>query len=52
MLKIIFKKKFIMVYLNNKIFLQQEYIRNKQYTYMYILHWLNKYGYNIKDKNN
>jgi len=52
MFKIIFKKKFIIVYFYNKIFVQQEYIKNKQFTYFYVLHWLNKYGYIMKNKNN
>ena len=44
MFKIIFEKNDIVVYLNNKIFLRQEYIKNKQYTFFYVLHILNKYG--------
>ena len=44
MFKIIFEKNYIVVYLNNKIFLRQEYIKNKQYTFFYVLHILNKYG--------
>ena len=38
MLKLIFKKKMIIVYLNEKIFIQQYYIKNKKYTYFYVLH--------------
>jgi hypothetical protein len=38
MFKIVLKKKFIIVYLYNKIFLQQEYISSKQFTYFYVLH--------------
>lgn len=44
MFKIIFQKNHIVVYLNNEIFLKQEYIKDKQYTFFYVLHILNKYG--------
>ena len=38
------KKEYIIVHLNDKIFLKQEYIKDKQYTFFYVLHILNKYG--------
>ena len=41
------KKKMIIVYCNNEILLQQEYIKNKQYTYFYVLHWIHKFSSNI-----
>jgi hypothetical protein len=44
MFRIFLRKKYIVVYLNDKIFLRQEYIKNKQYTFFYVLHILNKYG--------
>jgi len=49
MFKIIFEKNHIIVYLNNEIFLKQEYIKNKQYTFFYVLHILNKYGMEPND---
>jgi len=51
MFKIVKKKYMFIIYYNSKIFCKQEYIKNKQFTYFYILHWINKYGY-IKNKNN
>ena len=49
MFKIFFKKDYIIVYLNNKIFLKQEYINNKQYTFFFVLHILRKYGMEVID---
>jgi len=49
MFKIIFEEKYIVVYLNNDIFLKQEYIKNKQYTFFYVLHILHKYGMEVID---
>jgi len=49
MFKIFFKKDYIIVYLNNKIFLKQEYINNKQYTFFFVLHILHKYGMEVID---
>ena len=49
MFKIIFEEKYIVVYLNNDIFLKQEYIKNKQYTFFYVLHILHKYGMEPND---
>lgn len=49
MFKIIFEKNYIIVYLNNEIFLKQEYIKNKQYTFFYVLHILNKYGMEVSN---
>ena len=43
-IRIFFEKNDIVVYLDDKIFLRQEYIKNKQYTFFYVLHILNKYG--------
>jgi len=47
MFKIVFEKKYIIVYLNNDEFLRQEYIKNKQYTLFYVLHTLHKYGFEV-----
>jgi len=44
MFKIFLEKNYIVVYLDDEIFLKQEYIKNKQYTLFYVLHILNKYG--------
>jgi hypothetical protein len=51
MFKIFCKKDYIIVYLNDKIFLKQEYIKgkDKQYTLFYVLHILNKYGFELYD---
>lgn len=49
MFKIIFEKNHIVVYLNNEIFLKQEYIKNKQYTFFYVVHILHKYGMEPND---
>ena len=49
MFKIIFKEKYIVVFLNNQEFLKQEYIKNKQYTLFYVLHILHKYGMDVCD---
>jgi hypothetical protein len=49
MFKIIFEKNYIVVYLNNEIFLKQEYIKNKQYTFFYVVHILHKYGMEPND---
>ena len=50
--KIFVKKDYIIVYLNDKIFLKQEYIKDKskQYTFFYVLHILHKYGMKVIDK--
>jgi hypothetical protein len=44
MFKLFYEKDCIVVYLNDKIFFKQEYIKNKQYTFFYVLHFLNKFG--------
>jgi hypothetical protein len=49
MFKIYLKKDYIIVYLNDKIFLKQDYIKNKQYTLLYVLHILNKFGMDVCD---
>ena len=49
MFKIIFKEKYIVVFLNNQEFLKQEYIKNKQYTLFYVLHILHKYWMDVCD---
>ena len=49
MFKIIFEKNYIVVYLNDEIFLKQEYIKNKQFTFFYVLHILNKYGMEVNN---
>ena len=46
---IVFKKDCIIVYLNNEVFLRQDYIKNKHYTFLYVLHILNKYGIDLLD---
>jgi len=47
--KIFFKKDYIIVYLNEKVFLKQEYIKNKSklFTFFYVLHILYKYGMKV-----
>ena len=47
--KIFVKKEYIIVHLNDKIFLKQEYIKNKskQFTFFYVLHILHKYGMEV-----
>lgn len=47
MFKIILKKKKIIILLNNKIFLTQFYIKNKLYTFFFVCHLLNKYGFEV-----
>jgi len=49
MFKIYLKKNYIIVYLNDKIFFKQDYLKNKdkQYTLFYVLHVLNKYGLDV-----
>lgn len=49
MFKIVFEDKHIIVYLEDELFLKQEYIKNKQYTFFYVLHILNKYGMEVSD---
>jgi len=48
-LQIFCQKDYIVVYLNNKIFLKQVYIKDKskQYTFFYVLHILHKYGLEV-----
>lgn len=45
MFKIILKKKKLIVLLNDKKFLTQYYIVDKIYTFFFISHLLNKYGF-------
>jgi len=51
MFRLIFKKKnnkkYLLVFLNNKLFLTMFYIINKKYTFIYLLHLLYKYGFGI-----
>lgn len=49
MFEIFFKKDYIIVYLNKKIFFKQEYINNKQYTFFFVLLILHKYGMEVID---
>jgi hypothetical protein len=49
MFQIFLEKDYIVVYLNDKIFFKQEYIKNKQYTFFYVLHILNKFGMEAYD---
>jgi hypothetical protein len=44
MFRFVFKKKYVVIFLNNKLFFTMYYIINKKYTFMYILHLLHKYG--------
>ena len=43
--KIIFKKKFILIFLFDKLLLKQYYINNKLYTLFFIFHLLYRFGF-------
>jgi hypothetical protein len=49
MFEIFFEEKHITVYLDNEVFLKQEYIKDKQYTLFFVLHILHKYGMEVFD---
>jgi len=42
---IIFKKKFLLIYLFDQLFLKQYYVKNKVYTLFLIFHLLFKLGF-------
>lgn len=42
---IIFKEKFLLIYLFDKLFLKQYYVKNKVYSLFLIFHLLFKFGF-------